>query len=128
MTAKAGDRSAAPEGYRPAHVTMYVDDYSAESVIPAFLPVDGRAWNGWALPLFAAEVLAEHHDALRRLFPDAAMLLSFDDLGRASITDAEHPEDGDLVDYRADGLVSIGPAYFVWEEVRPSKEHPRAQQ
>ena len=128
MTGHATRPSTTPEGYRPALVTMHVDDYSAESVIPAYLPEDGRAWNGWVLPLFAADVLAEHHDALRRLFPDAATLLSFDDLGRVSITEAEYPEDGDLVEYRADGLVSIGRAYFVWEEVRPREEHPRAEQ
>ncbi|WP_424468021.1 hypothetical protein [Pseudoclavibacter helvolus] len=109
--------TTAPAGYRPARVTMHVDDYSPESILPAYLPAPWRGWNGWELPVFDLATLARHHDALRRLFPAGGLVLTFDEHGHPSITDPDNPEDGDLVNRTEDNRATLGYASFTWEEV-----------
>ncbi|PPG43748.1 hypothetical protein C5C17_00495 [Pseudoclavibacter sp. RFBA6] len=109
--------STAPAGYRPARVTMYVDDYSPESIIPAWLPEPWRHWNGWALPVFDLDVLATHQDALRRLFPADGATLTFNEHGHPCIILDDAPEDGDQVERLDDDRATIGYASMVWQEV-----------
>jgi hypothetical protein len=113
----------APEGYRPGHVRL-----GTSACIPAFLPLDGRNWNGFALPIFDPATLTEHRATLETIFArdndvDArdGYVLTWDDSGRPHLEDL-HYDDGqdEVVDVEIGGTtyIVVGGG-FVWEEVEP---------
>jgi hypothetical protein len=112
----------APRGYRKGVVTLWTDDYSAESRIPAYLPADGRTWNGWEVPVFPTDTFAAHRDAWQRLFPevdDEESTVDWSgDVPRVVFHYEGEPDESEVNLFDIDGipLYSVG-AGMVWEEV-----------
>jgi hypothetical protein len=112
--------SNTPKGYRAGFVRL-----GDSGCLPAFLPEDGRTWNGFALPVFAPEVVTEHRATLEAMFSREGLderdgyALTWDDDGRPHLDDL-HYDDGadDIADIDIDGtrFLVIGGG-FVWEEV-----------
>jgi len=105
-----------PNGYRAAHVIL-----GDSERLPAFLPTDGRHWNGFALPIFDVAALAEHREILASIFPDEpdnedAPVLSW--VGdRPSVIYPEWPDVDEVHDVVIDGAAFVGiGGGFVWEE------------
>ncbi|WP_136057257.1 hypothetical protein [Microbacterium sp. K24] len=108
-----------PSGYRPGYVILGESDR-----MPAFLPTDGRTWNGFALPIFDRAEIAANREVLATMFPvDEAlpddMVLSWNG-DRPSVIDPEYPENDEVQDVVIDGRTYLGiGGGFVWEEDGP---------
>lgn len=108
--------------HRATWVTMWMGDYTAASLIAAYVPVPERRWNGWAVPVFPADTFTRDRTAWDTLFTpvdDEEQTIRWVGDTLSIISHYEGEEDVDDVDtFTIDGvpLVGCGAYGMVWEE------------